>query len=944
MATDREALLLQISTDLRSLEKSFNKANGVVDTESRRMERRAEGAARSIEKSFGDIRLPPQLARELNQFGVGIGAGLARMSRGAQLALGAISAYAIKLAADAAEIESAFDVAFKGSAKSAREFSNVLADNVGRDAVQAREAMTRLQLVLTGTGVAAAQAAEMTKRLTEIGIDAGSLFNTSDAEAFQKIISGLTGEAEPLKAFGVVINETAVKQELLRLGFKGTASEASESAKSIARANLIMKGLAVAQGDAARTAGSAANQTRALQAEFNKAARELGEQLLPAFIKAAHGATDLLKAFNDLPSGVQLAGLAFVALVAGAGPIGKLIGGLLKVIDLANKTRLALAGVAAAELATGGAGLVGGVAAGATAGATTRAGVAAAMRAPGPIATALGAAGNVAGAAVGAVAAPLATAGVGAALIYTGARYQKTVKQAKEATDAAIDGAMTSARAQIEAASKGGPAGQQVVARLSKDLATLTAEKTRRAALKPGAKPAAPPAAPTEFTLTEEQKTGVGKPKKPKAPKAPPRDTSDEEAARIAAQIAGADHDVLQARLDLAVNAEDRANLEKKILEADTEEADARLRGQIAAINDPKNTGLDAEQKKAATAQLEGLRVQNQAVANLKAVGIDRERDARLVQEQLAADQAALDAQIEAVQNADSLATTASEHRRNQLELLDLSDRRLIAELDATIATEGIAESVKEEARRRKKALEDSRAGRAAVVRDQTAGPAEQFINANSTKQAAERFEAITVGALDNLSDGLAQAIAYADNLGDVAKNVFRQMIADLLATSLKTGIVAPLLKAAGSFLFPGAPVAAAEGGLVRGPGTSTSDSIAAWLSNKEFVVNAKATAKHLPMLEAINRGQMPRFAEGGMVTASPAMLALNRAQLPTRSGAAVSVAQSFDLRGAVVTEELYARMQAIGQQSAAAAVSRSARLADRQFPGRSATLQILGT
>jgi hypothetical protein len=44
--------------------------------------------------------------------------------------------------------------------------------------------------------------------------------------------------------------------------------------------------------------------------------------------------------------------------------------------------------------------------------------------------------------------------------------------------------------------------------------------------------------------------------------------------------------------------------------------------------------------------------------------------------------------------------------------------------------------------------------------------------------------------------------------------------------------------------------------GYVTGPGTSTSDSILTRLSNKEFVVNARATAANLPLLEAINSGR----------------------------------------------------------------------------------------
>jgi len=57
-----------------------------------------------------------------------------------------------------------------------------------------------------------------------------------------------------------------------------------------------------------------------------------------------------------------------------------------------------------------------------------------------------------------------------------------------------------------------------------------------------------------------------------------------------------------------------------------------------------------------------------------------------------------------------------------------------------------------------------------------------------------------------------------------------------------------------------------ASGGLVNGPGTGTSDSILARLSNGEYVVNAAATKRNRGLLEAINSGKMPRFAEGGAV------------------------------------------------------------------------------
>ncbi len=65
-----------------------------------------------------------------------------------------------------------------------------------------------------------------------------------------------------------------------------------------------------------------------------------------------------------------------------------------------------------------------------------------------------------------------------------------------------------------------------------------------------------------------------------------------------------------------------------------------------------------------------------------------------------------------------------------------------------------------------------------------------------------------------------------------------------------------------------------AGGGMVRGRGSTTSDSILAWLSNKEFVVNARAVTHYGPdLFAALNAMKLPRdfisrFSMGGLARA----------------------------------------------------------------------------
>lgn len=70
---------------------------------------------------------------------------------------------------------------------------------------------------------------------------------------------------------------------------------------------------------------------------------------------------------------------------------------------------------------------------------------------------------------------------------------------------------------------------------------------------------------------------------------------------------------------------------------------------------------------------------------------------------------------------------------------------------------------------------------------------------------------------------------------------------------------------------FSSGTVTAATGGYIRGPGTSTSDSIPARLSNGEFVVKADSVAHYgVGFMHAINRRQLRSFSQGGPVSVPP--------------------------------------------------------------------------
>ncbi|GJE00910.1 hypothetical protein GMJLKIPL_2837 [Methylobacterium isbiliense] len=131
----------------------------------------------------------------------------------------------------------------------------------------------------------------------------------------------------------------------------------------------------------------------------------------------------------------------------------------------------------------------------------------------------------------------------------------------------------------------------------------------------------------------------------------------------------------------------------------------------------------------------------------------------------------------------------------------------------------------------------------------------------------------------DALSNGLADAILEGKSFSEVLTNIVNQLGRSAIQALITgqgplaglLGMAAPASAgstATGGLIgLIGKGLGFAEGGFVSGPGTSTSDSVPARLSNGEFVVNAKAVQRHRALLEVLNSGgSVAHFAAGGLV------------------------------------------------------------------------------
>jgi len=231
-------------------------------------------------------------------------AGLVAAYAGVNFLRGAISD-----ASDLAESTSKAENVFKSATQTVKEFAETSAEGFGIAKKDALEMGSTFGNLLTSMGLTRQASADMSVSLLKLAADFASFNNVSIDDALQSIRSGLVGEFESLRRFGVTLNADAIALKAVELGLAQNVRQVSAAAKIQATYNLIMEQSKNAQGDFARTADGLANSQRILTAEWSQAKATIGEGLLPTFLEIIQVAKELI------PQAVEL-GQAFGGVLA----------------------------------------------------------------------------------------------------------------------------------------------------------------------------------------------------------------------------------------------------------------------------------------------------------------------------------------------------------------------------------------------------------------------------------------------------------------------------------------------------------------------------------------------------------------------------------------------------------------------------------------------------
>jgi len=222
------------------------------------------------------------------------------------------------------ETGSKFRTVFGAMSDEVDDFGKDFANMAGLTKREFRDVASVTGSILQGLGADLATSARETERILRLSADLASFNNVSIQEAFGAIRSGLIGESEPLKRFGIVLTEAETKLRALNDTGKESEKQLTNLEKAQARLNIIFANAGVAVGDLERTQTSAANEARKFNAIIREQEELLAEALLPALNEVRGAFSEAIvenKTFAQ--AGIALIGIWASEVVKGAEEIGQ---------------------------------------------------------------------------------------------------------------------------------------------------------------------------------------------------------------------------------------------------------------------------------------------------------------------------------------------------------------------------------------------------------------------------------------------------------------------------------------------------------------------------------------------------------------------------------------------------------------------------------------------
>jgi hypothetical protein len=211
-----------------------------------------------------------------------VGGAIAGAFAGAQLV--GFAKDAIDSATNIGEQLSKLNVLIPESSGKFDEWSNTTAKALGIAKGDALEAAGNFVNLFRAAGKVGDEGIAASQTFVKLASGMASFNNASPEETLAALESGLRGEFEPLRKYGVLLDDATLRQKAFEKGIIASERDAlTPQQKTLAAYEAILSQTTVQIDDFTRTSDSAANKQRALAAQFEDVKTKIGTALQPAF-------------------------------------------------------------------------------------------------------------------------------------------------------------------------------------------------------------------------------------------------------------------------------------------------------------------------------------------------------------------------------------------------------------------------------------------------------------------------------------------------------------------------------------------------------------------------------------------------------------------------------------------------------------------------------------
>lgn len=242
---------------------------------------------------------------------------MALPAAGALAAVGALAKGTLDAASDSQQSIGATESVFKDYADTVIKRSEKANEVLGISANQYRELSTVTGAMLKNSGMPLRKVADLTDKLNRRAADLAATYGGTTKDAVEAVSSLLRGEADPIERYGVSIKQVDVNARLAAKGQDKLTGASKKQAEQQARLDLLMKQTKDTQGQFARESDTAANKAQKNAAKWADLQAELGNKLLPVYVKLQERGMKTLDWLSEHQNLVSKVVVVVAALAAG---------------------------------------------------------------------------------------------------------------------------------------------------------------------------------------------------------------------------------------------------------------------------------------------------------------------------------------------------------------------------------------------------------------------------------------------------------------------------------------------------------------------------------------------------------------------------------------------------------------------------------------------------